>query len=109
MSWCRRWLKHSIIEAGKSVVPYLQKRMKSFAYALRGVAFLISSQPHARIHLAFTLAVIAGGFFLNLERLEWCLLIIAIMLLAALAYRKLGTAVQKNAADSEQELGKRGG
>jgi Flp pilus assembly pilin Flp len=40
---------------------------------------------------------------------EYALLIIAIMLLAALAYRKLGTAVQKNAADSETELGKRGG
>jgi Flp pilus assembly pilin Flp len=39
---------------------------------------------------------------------EYALLIIAIMLLAALAYRKLGTAVQKNAADSETELNARG-
>ena len=61
------------------MVPYLQKRMKSFANALQGVAFLISSQPHARIHLVSTLTVIAGALFLNLEGLEWCLLIVAIM------------------------------
>lgn len=41
--------------------------------------------------------------------IEYALLIIAIMLLAAVAYRKLGTAVQKNAQDSTTELGKRGG
>jgi Flp pilus assembly pilin Flp len=40
---------------------------------------------------------------------EYALLIIAIMLLAAVAYRKLGTAVQKNATDSSTELDKRGG
>lgn len=39
---------------------------------------------------------------------EYALLIIAIMLLAAVAYRKLGGAVQKNAGDSQTELDKRG-
>lgn len=39
---------------------------------------------------------------------EYALLIIAIMLLAAFAYRKLGSQVQTNAENSSSELQKRG-
>jgi Flp pilus assembly pilin Flp len=38
---------------------------------------------------------------------EYALLIVAIMLLAALAYRNLGTKVQKAAQDSETKLDQR--
>jgi len=62
------------------VIAYLQRRISSFACAIKGAAFLIRSQPHARIHLAATGAVFVLGLALNLQRLEWCLLIIAIMI-----------------------------
>jgi Flp pilus assembly pilin Flp len=39
---------------------------------------------------------------------EYALLIIAIMLLAAVAYRKLGKVVRQNADESSGELAKRG-
>jgi len=39
---------------------------------------------------------------------EFALLIIAIMVLAAAAYRSLGKAVRKNADESSGELAKRG-
>lgn len=58
---------------------YLQRRIRSFACALKGAVSLIESQPHARIHALATITVIAGGCFFNLERWEWCLVIIAIM------------------------------
>jgi diacylglycerol kinase (ATP) len=61
------------------VIAYLQRRISSFACAIRGVAFLIRTQPHARIHLTATVAVIALGFAFCIERLEWCLLIVAMM------------------------------
>lgn len=61
------------------MIAYLQRRISSFACAIKGAAFLIRSQPHARIHLAATGAVFVLGLALNLQRLEWCLLIIAIM------------------------------
>jgi diacylglycerol kinase len=61
------------------VIAYLQRRISSFACAIKGAAFLIRSQPHARIHLAATGAVFVLGLALNLQRLEWCILIIAIM------------------------------
>jgi diacylglycerol kinase len=62
------------------VIAYLQRRISSFACAIRGAAFLIRSQPHARIHLTATVVVFALGWVINLQRLEWCLLIIAVML-----------------------------
>lgn len=61
------------------MIAYLQRRMSSFACAVKGAAFLIRSQPHARIHLTATLAVFVLGLSFNLKRLEWCLLIISIM------------------------------
>ena len=59
---------------------YLQRRINSFACAIKGVAYLIRSQPHARIHLTATVAALALGFGLPIERWEWCFLIIAIMI-----------------------------
>jgi diacylglycerol kinase len=64
---------------GGTVIAYLQRRVSSFACAVKGAAFLIRSQPHARIHLTATVVVFALGLVFNLQRLEWCLLIIAVM------------------------------
>jgi len=73
-------LKDAFSACGEySVMSYLKKRIKSFAYALKGAGFLIRSQPHARIHLLATVIVVTLGTYCNLDRLEWCLLIIAIM------------------------------
>lgn len=60
------------------MIAYLQKRIRSIGCAMRGVAFLIRSQPHARIHLAATVIVFFLGMLLQLQGLEWCLIIIAI-------------------------------
>jgi len=62
---------------------FFRKRLKSFACALRGVGVLIRSQPHARIHLAATLAVLVSGLALGLDPVEWCLLILAIIVVWA--------------------------
>jgi len=59
-------------------ITYLQKRMRSFACAIKGTTYLIRSQPHARIHLTATLAAFACGIGFNIKQLEWCLLIIAV-------------------------------
>ena len=61
------------------MIAYLHRRMNSFSCAIKGAAFLIRSQPHARIHLTATAVVFGLGIGCNLQRLEWCLLIIAIV------------------------------
>lgn len=56
----------------------IKKRMRSFVYAFNGLKILFREEHNARIHLAITIAVIAGGIFFRFSTLEWiivCLLI----------------------------------
>ena len=55
-------------------------RLKSFAYALRGVVHLVRTQPNARVHLLATLLVCAAGVYFGLGRMEWLWIIVAIVL-----------------------------
>lgn len=54
-------------------------RLKSFAYALRGLSILLTTQPNARIHAAATVAVCAAGFYFGLNVAEWCWIVLAMM------------------------------
>lgn len=58
----------------------IKKRLNSFKYAFNGIVELVRSQPNAKIHLAFTCIVIAGGFFFQISTTEWCLSILSIAL-----------------------------
>jgi diacylglycerol kinase (ATP) len=54
-------------------------RMRSFRYAARGVGAVFQSQPNAWVHAAASMAVIVAGAVVGLSRLEWCLVVGAIM------------------------------
>ena len=56
----------------------IQKRVKSFIFAFKGIKFFIKTQHNAWIHLFATILVIIFGFVLNVNLYEWCLLIFAI-------------------------------
>jgi diacylglycerol kinase len=58
-------------------------RAESFRHAFRGVATLTATQHNARIHAAFTVAVVALGLLLGVSRLEWALLALAMGLVWA--------------------------
>lgn len=58
-------------------------RLKSVGYAFTGIREMLRSQVNARIHLMFTFVVTMTGFFLDLNRNEWVLVIIAMMLVWA--------------------------
>lgn len=55
-------------------------RLKSFAYALQGVAQIVRTQPNARVHVLATALVCAAGVYFSLDRMEWLWLIAAIVL-----------------------------
>lgn len=57
---------------------YLAARIRSFGYAFRGVVTLVSTQPHARLHLVSTIMVIGGGSILHLRRWEWVAILLCI-------------------------------
>jgi diacylglycerol kinase (ATP) len=67
-------------------------RIKSFNYAFAGIAVLIKSQHNARIHLLATILVIGCGLFFQIDFVEWCLAILAI--LAVLVSEALNTAIE---------------
>jgi diacylglycerol kinase len=55
-------------------------RLKSFAYALQGIAYLVRTQPNARLHLLATALVCAAGGYVGLSRTEWLWVTVAITL-----------------------------
>lgn len=67
-------------------------RVRSFGYALRGIADMLRSQQNAWIHAAATLVVCGLGLLLRLPRLEWCLIVLAIV--AVWTAEALNTAIE---------------
>jgi diacylglycerol kinase (ATP) len=54
-------------------------RLRSFQHALRGIAELLGTQHNAWIHALATLAVVIFGWALGVSALEWCALVLAMM------------------------------
>jgi diacylglycerol kinase len=57
-----------------------RKRFESFKYAFNGIWLLLKEEHNARIHLFFALLAIAVGFWLEINRTEWLVLIITMMI-----------------------------
>lgn len=57
----------------------LNARLKSFLYAMSGVAVLVRTQTNARIHLVATVLVVIAGFALHVSQHDWALLVIAMV------------------------------
>ena len=58
--------------------------MRSFGYAIEGLAYLVRTQRNFRIHLILALAAAAAGLAVGLSAVEWAVLAatIALVLLA---------------------------
>lgn len=59
----------------------LAERARSFRYAFSGLAELLRSQHNARVHLFASLLVVIVGLSLGVTRMEWCALLLAMMLI----------------------------
>jgi diacylglycerol kinase len=55
-------------------------RLKSLAHALRGVDYIVRTQPNARLHLLAAVLVCAAGVYVGLGRAEWLWVSVAIAL-----------------------------
>ena len=54
-------------------------RVKSFRYAIEGLDFVIRNEHNARIHIAAALFVVMIGTAYQIARLDWIILILAIV------------------------------
>jgi diacylglycerol kinase len=66
---------------------------RSFGFALNGAIQCFAHEMHFKIHTAFTIFVIASGFFFKISFTEW--LVILICTGAVLAAELLNTAIEE--------------
>ena len=71
----------------------IRRRLLSFKYAFQGLAYLFRSQPHARFHALAATLVIGLGWWLRINRTEWCLLTLCIG--SVLAAEAFNTALEE--------------
>ncbi|MBN8697887.1 MAG: diacylglycerol kinase family protein [Bacteroidetes bacterium] len=57
-----------------------KRRLKSFQFAFEGLVVFFKTQPNAWIHLLAAILVGAAGFYFQLDKLEWFMIITAIAL-----------------------------
>jgi diacylglycerol kinase (ATP) len=75
------------------IMNYLQQRLKSFGFAIAGIAAFLRSEPHARIHAVATVAVVAAACWFRLNGTQW----IALLLVMGLVWitEMLNTVIEK--------------
>lgn len=54
----------------------IQRELKSFAHAIRGLKPLFQSQKHFRFHVLATALVIALAFWVSVSTIEWSILLL---------------------------------
>lgn len=52
------------------------KRAKSFRYAGEGLLHLVRHEPNARIHVVAVVLVVISGFYLEIDKNEWLIIIL---------------------------------
>lgn len=57
---------------------FFSREAESFACAFRGIAALLKSEVHARIHLVATIVVLALGWWFGITGSKWIAVILAI-------------------------------
>jgi len=62
----------------KNIVSKKYGLVSSFKFAFNGLADAFKNEPNLRIHSLFALVALAAGFFFQLSRFEWIILIFII-------------------------------
>ncbi len=57
----------------------LKGRIRSFQYAIRGIALMIHSQHNAWLHALATVIVVSIGCLFHIDTGDWCWLVLALM------------------------------
>lgn len=75
-----------------TITKMLKKRIKSVAYAVRGVQDIIRTQPNVQVHLSVAVVIIILGYLLNISSTEWS--IICLTMGFVIAAEAMNTAVE---------------
>lgn len=89
---------------------FLHSRVQSFRYAFAGLEYVLRTQRNAWIHAAASLLVVLVCAWLDLSRLEWALIVLAIALVwtAEFLNTALEAVVDLASQHARHELARRG-
>lgn len=62
----------------KKMIVLITHRMYSLGHALNGLAFLLKTQPNARLHALATVSAVVAGAYFGITPGEWGLIVFAI-------------------------------
>ena len=71
----------------------MNKRIKSFGYAFKGIASLIKKEHNAWIHCTAIVVVTLAGFYFGITPTEWCIVVLCFGLV--LAAEGFNTAIER--------------
>ena len=71
----------------------LEKRIKSFGYAFKGIASLLKKEHNAWIHCLAICVVTFAGFYFGITLTEWCIVVICFGVV--LAAEGFNTAIER--------------
>lgn len=69
-----------------------KKLINSFKYAIEGIIASFKTERNMKIHIVVMIIVVTFGFFLKLNKTEWCIIVIAIVLV--LSAELFNTAIE---------------
>jgi len=72
---------------------FISKEVRSFGYALSGIAACIKKDRHIRFHFIAVGIVSAAGIYLNLSLVEWCVILLCIA--AVIAAEMFNSAIER--------------
>ena len=62
----------------------MRKFLHSFRYAFRGIVTVLQDQQNLRVLLSIAALVIAMAFYFDVDRVEWCIILLCIGLVTGL-------------------------
>ena len=71
----------------------MNKRIKSFGYAFKGIKAVFTSEANMKIHLLIAILVVICGFLFRISLTEWMLCLICFGLVLSL--EMMNTAIEK--------------
>jgi diacylglycerol kinase (ATP) len=70
----------------------IKQQIRSFRYAFAGIRYLVTTQHNAWIQLSIGVLTILAGIILDIDRLEWCIILLCIG--AVLSMEALNTSIE---------------
>ncbi len=71
---------------------HIGSRIRSFGFAMRGIAVTFKGQVNFRIHIFIAICVITTGFILNINAMEWVVILLTIAMVLSL--EAMNTAIE---------------